>query len=146
MREWVLISVAIIYVVCLAIVDGVFNRLVFLENRHFEYEHPSKERIYKLREWRYLGLILLFVLPCLLPSVVAWVIGGIHYVMVYWIVLCLVQWDLIFGKILFNNWWGDTPSIFLPWLGRFWLPLKIAIWFRLLMVMGIVYLLTQTNI
>ncbi len=113
----IFITISALYVTCLALVDGLFNRLVFRNNRALPYHSRVKQEIFSRSEWQYIGLILLIVLPVIIPIIISYVIGGIQYVCVYLAVLMFIQWDVIFGKLVFDNWWGDTPSIALPWVG-----------------------------
>ena len=119
------------YVAALAVVDGFFNRLVFREVRKLPYESPAKEPIYALPEWGVIGAVHLVFLPVVFPCLTAWAIGGLKYVLAYLAVLCLVQWDMIFGRIVFDDWFGDTPSIALPGLGWRRFPLGPVVAVRL---------------
>lgn len=126
---WVISAV---YVSLLAIVDGVFNRLIFRAHRTLPYDSLHKSKIYTLPEWRYIGVILLFILPAVLPLPISYALGGWPKVIEYLIILMLVQWDIIFGKIVFDDWWGDSPSIALPYFGWFSFPLKYIVLGRIL--------------
>ena len=119
------------YVAALAVVDGFFNRLVFRGARKLPYESPAKKPIYALPEWRVIGAVHLVLLPVVFPCLAAWAIGGRKYVLAYLAVLCLVQWDMIFGRIVFEDWFGDTPSIALPGLGWRRFPLGPVVAVRL---------------
>ncbi len=121
MLFFVLIST--IYVLSLAVVDGLFNRLVFRADRKLPYGSSGKRKIYHLPEWKYIGVIFLVVLPLIIPLAVSWMIGGLKYVLVYLAIFSLVQWDMIFGKLVFDSWFGDTPSIDLPKIG--WISISI---------------------
>lgn len=116
-NEMIFILISIFYVISLAILDGVFNRLVFRENRKLSYFSETKQRIYKLNEWKYIGLILLVILPIILPTVLILFCLNLRYFLLYLVVLVSVPWDNIFGKIVFDDWFGDTPSIALPIVG-----------------------------
>ena len=116
-NEMIFILISIFYVISLAILDGVFNRLVFRENRKLSYFSETKQRIYKLNEWKYIGLILLVILPIILPTILILFCLNLRYFLLYLVVLVSVPWDNIFGKIVFDDWFGDTPSIALPIVG-----------------------------
>lgn len=135
--------VSIIYITLLAVLDGVFNRLVFRENRKLSYFSETKQKIYKLPEWRYIGLILLIILPIALPFIVIIILLGVKYFMLYLFILMIVPWDNIFGKIVFDDWFGDTPSIALPVIGWKHFKLKTTILFRVIMTMtlAVIYFL-----
>lgn len=62
--------------------------------------------------------------------------------LVYWIVLLLVQWDVIFGKLVFDDWLGDSPSICLPKVGWLSFSLQLVIAGRIILaaILGFVYL------
>lgn len=85
-------------------------------------------------EWKAIGVILLVILPIVLPVVVSYLVGGIHLTLVYLIILCFVPWDIIFGKLVFDNWLGDTPSIALPFIGWKHVSLKKSLIVRILLV------------
>lgn len=116
-NEMIFILISIFYVISLAILDGVFNRLVFRENRKLSYFSETKQRIYKLNEWKYIGLILLVILPIILPTILILFCLNLRYFLLYLVVLVSVPWDNIFGKVVFDDWFGDTPSIALPIVG-----------------------------
>lgn len=141
MNDLTFITISALYVCCLAIIDGVFNRLVFRSNKKLPYEHIAKQKIYLLPEWRYIGVILLVVLPVFFPAAAAYAIGGWQKVLTYLIVLLLVQWDMIFGKIVFNDWWGDKPSIALPFIGWTSFSLRLIIISRIMLAIIIGLLL-----
>lgn len=133
MHDLIFILISALYVIALATIDGVFNRLVFRSNASLPYEHKLKQKIYTMSEWQYIGLILLLVLPLFFPIVASYAIGGWPKVYVYLIVLLLVQWDMIFGKIVFNDWLADQPSIALPYIGWTSFSLKFIVISRLLL-------------
>jgi len=122
MNETVFVILSTLYLISLAIIDGLFNRLVFRQSRKLSYFSPIKQKIYHNWEWRAVGVILLIVLPVVLPSAAAFLLGG-NYLKLYWIVLLLVQWDMIFGALVFDDWFGDQPSIALPVIGWMNFPL-----------------------
>lgn len=124
-------TIAALYILCLALVDGLFNRLVFREKRKLAYAAPAKQRIYQHWEWQYIGLLLLVILPVGIPVIVAFSLGGLQYVWIYLALLMVLQWDVLFGKLVFDDWWGDTPSIALPGIGWMHHDLKSVILARL---------------
>ncbi len=119
----VFIVLSALYVATLAVVDGLFNRLIFRELRDASYFSEEKSAIYKRPEWRAIGVLFLIVLPVIIPAAAAYALGGWRYVGTYAAILLLVQWDIIFGKIVFGRWLGDTPSIAVPKIGWVHLPL-----------------------
>jgi hypothetical protein len=125
------IIISVLYVSSIAIIDGCFNRLVFREYRKFAYSSKEKQNILRAKEWRVIGVFMLLVLPFFIPFIVSYAIGGIPYVLLYLIVFNIVEWDLIFGYLVFDNWFGDTPSIALPGIGWIHVPLKRSIYLRL---------------
>lgn len=137
MNLFTFILLSLIYVISLAIVDGIFNRLVFREYKKLSYSSKEKQEIYNLPEWRTIGVFLLILLPVVIPVSASFLIGGVRFVFIYLIVLMLVPWDIIFGKLVFNDWFGDTPSIALPLLGWKSVSLKNVI---LLRIFGILIL------
>lgn len=92
-------------------------------------------------EWKAIGLVLLIVLPIILPIAVSYMIGGSYFVLLYSIVLCLVPWDIVFGKLVFDDWFGDTPSIALPLVGWKHVSLRNSIILRILTVIILLLLL-----
>ena len=138
MNQWLFVVISVCYVAALAAVDGLFNRLVFRGSRQLPHHASEKQTVYTAREWGYVGLILLVLLPAVLPTVVAYAVGGMEYVALYWIALLLVQWDMIFGKIVFGDWFGDTPSIALPGIGWLRFDLRVIIATRVVLA-AIVY-------
>lgn len=136
----IFITISALYVTCLALVDGLFNRLVFRNNRVLPYHSRVKQEIFSRSEWQYIGLVLLIVLPVIIPTIISYVIGGIQYVYVYLAVLMFIQWDVIFGKLVFDNWWGDTPSIALPWIGWISNDLRRVIVIRMMFCLFFSYL------
>lgn len=143
MKKTTFIIISVLYLTSLALVDSLFNRLVFRQERTLPYLSQQKEIIYKYWEWKAIGVIFLFFLAIILPSVISYVIGrlsppennqqppksttnrGISFVTLYWIILLLVPWDLIFGALVFDNIFGDTPSIALPFYR--WIHLSLAL-------------------
>ena len=133
MTLFVLISA--IYVFCLALIDALFNRLIFREIKKLPYAAKEKQIIYKNWEWQGIGLILLVILPMVLPSLVSYLVGGWKYLGIYWVIFLTIQWDVIFGKLVFDDWWGDTPSIALPFIGWRQFNLKRVVWSRLILAL-----------
>lgn len=125
MPETAFVVISALYVCTLSLIDGLFNRLIFRSKRALPYTSPFKQRIYKRKEWRAIGVLLLIVLPLILPLSIAFLVGGVPYMVLYAIALLLVPWDIIFGRLVFNDYWGDTPSIALPYVG--WLQINLAL-------------------
>lgn len=115
----IFILISTIYLLSLAIVDSLFNRLVFGENRQLPYDSKIKTKIYQKWEWSAVGFIFLIFLPIILPSFIAYLLGGVQLFTTYLIVLFLVPWDLVFSILVFDNLFGDKPSIAIPFLGWF---------------------------
>lgn len=136
-----LIVLSFIYLVSMAVVDGMFNRLIFREDRKLPYNSSQKQKIYKKWEWKVIGVLYLLVLPLIIPTTVAYIIGGWWYVLGYGIVFLVVQWDMIFGKIVFGSWTSDTPSIAIPIVGWIQVSLKRWLIIKLLVLIAIVALL-----
>lgn len=137
------ILLSAIYTALLAITDGLFNRLVFREIKDEPYESAKKQAIYKSWEWRYIGLIFLIVLPIIIPGIAAYFLGGVKFVLIYLAVFSLIQWDVIFGKLVFNNWLGDSPSIALPYFGWFKFDIKGIIVFRTLLFLVLILIINK---
>jgi hypothetical protein len=131
----ILTILSILYLTSLAVVDGLFNRLIFREKRKLSYFSEYKQEIFKLWEWRGIGFIFLLFLPIFLPVVTLYLFAGITYVTTYLIILILFPWDFIFGALVFNNWLGDTPSIALPYFGWTNFPLWKVTLVRILLAM-----------
>lgn len=68
-------------------------------------------------------------------------IGGIEYVLVYILILAIIDWDIIFGKLVFNKWFGDLPSICLPFAGWIHFKLLPTIIIRLIVAILIISIL-----
>ncbi len=140
MNIYLFIIVSSLYIVSLALIDGLFNRLIFRDIKKLPYESKEKAVIYQLPEWRYIGVFFLVVLPVLIPLIVSYFLGGLQYVLVYLAVLLFWQWDVIFGKLVFEDWFGDSPSIALPFVG--WLKFNIFVVIGVRLVLfGIVVLM-----
>ena len=54
------------------------------------------------------------------------------------LILAVIDWDIIFGKIVFNKWFGDLPSICLPVISWIHFKLLPTIIIRLLVILAIV--------
>ncbi len=134
---------SVIYVCSLAVIDGVFNRLVFRENRKLSYFSPKKRQVYQMSGWKVIGIVLLIVLPLIIPIAVSFALGGIKFVLIYLIVFTLIDWDIIFGKLVFDNWLGDTPSIALPKIGWKHIDLKKSILIRVIFLIILTILLLK---
>lgn len=117
------IFLSILYVTSLAIIDALVNRLIFRENHKLSYFAEEKKIIYKRKEWVLYCLLFLIFLPVIFPVGLAYLIGGTKYILIYIIILSVIDWDVIFGKIVFDNWLGDLPSICLLKFG--WINLKL---------------------
>src|SRR3989338_1836038 len=140
MSGTIFIILSILYLISLATIDGLFNRLVFKEKRKLSYSSSYKKNIYKKWEWKIIGIIFLIFLPLILPSVIAYMSGGITLVTTYWIIFLLVPWDMIFGALVFDNCFDDTPSIALPFYGWVNLPLWLVIIIRIILAIFLIVL------
>jgi hypothetical protein len=127
------IIISVVYIISIAIVDGAFNRLIFREHRTKPYHSPEKQQILGMWEWKVVGLLYLLVIPVIIPTIVSYALGGLYYAMIYLTVFCVIQWDVIFGKIVFGHWLGDTPHMALPLIGWFTMPLLKAVQLRLVL-------------
>ena len=138
----IFILISAIYIICLALVDGLFNQLVFREHASEPIDSEVKQRIYTLPEWKGIGIVLLAILPAILPTIALLILSDLEHLLVYWIVLLVVQWDMIFGKVVFHDWWGDIPSICLPIIGWQRYPLWLMTLLRLgaALLLGGVYI------
>lgn len=117
------ITISTIYVTTLAVIDSMVNRLIFRENYKLSYFSPTKQTIYKRPEWTLYCFLFLIILPVVIPVLVSYSLGGIKSVITYVLIFAVVDWDIIFGKIVFNDWFGDFPSICLPKIG--WVHFKL---------------------
>jgi len=140
-KEIVFILISALYIILLAVVDGLFNRLIFRENRKLSYFSKIKQEIFKRWEWTVIGILFLIVLPVIIPVTISFFIGGIKYVLLYLLILFIVPWDVIFGRLVFDDYFGDTPSIALPFVGWLNIPLKIVYTVRLILVLILVCLI-----
>lgn len=135
----IFIIASMIYVTSLAVVDALVNRLIFRENHKFSYFSPEKEKIYKMKEWQWYCFLFLIVLPIVIPVTLSYLIGGPQYILIYVLVFVLIDWDIIFGKVVFDKWFGDLPSICLPFVG--WIHFKIVPTIIIRLVLAILILL-----
>lgn len=117
------VTVSAIYITALAVIDALVNRLIFRENHKLSYFSPTKKAIYKRPEWTLYCFLFLIILPIFIPILVSYSMGGIKFVITYIFIFAVVDWDVIFGKIVFNDWFGDLPSICLPKIG--WIHFKL---------------------
>jgi hypothetical protein len=136
---------SILYIISLITVDSMFNRLVFREHRVFSYDSLEKKAILARYEWKVIGVVLLLILPFVIPFCVSFYIGGINYLLIYIIIFSLIQWDVIFGRVVFGTWIGDTPHIALPIFGWVSMKLKNAIKLRLIIaiIAGIILIIIR---
>ena len=130
MKISVFVLFSILYVITCAATDGVINRLTFREHVDEPYTSSWKKKIYKRSEWTFIGILLLILIGFLYPSIASFAIGGIKYVFIFLAIFSFVSWDIIFGKIVFNNWLGDSPSIKLPGIGWIQVTLKKSLILR----------------
>lgn len=93
------IIMAVLLQICLACIDGFFNRMI--RNHIEDWE--------KFSEFEWITWFLL-VGCTFLPALMIWTISEFH-ALIYGISFCIVQWDLIFGRIVYGGWTNDTPSI-----------------------------------
>ncbi|KKR87985.1 MAG: hypothetical protein UU32_C0002G0010 [Candidatus Woesebacteria bacterium GW2011_GWB1_41_10] len=112
-----------LYVTSLAVIDGLVNKLIFRSNSTLSYFSKEKREIYKMKEWYWYCFLFLIILPFVVPIALSYLIGGLQYIFVYILVLVIIDWDIIFGKLVFNKWFGDLPSICLPYFG--WIHFKL---------------------
>ncbi|MBI3380112.1 hypothetical protein HY029_05135, partial [Candidatus Gottesmanbacteria bacterium] len=117
MIDIVFIITSTIYISSLIIVDGMFNRLIFRSHRKLSYFSLKKQKILKRWEWKVIGVLYLIVIPLIIPCFVIYEFLGWRYILLYLIIFSVIHWDLLFGQIVFNSWFADTPSIALPFLG-----------------------------
>ncbi len=139
MKTSVFVLLSSLYVVSLAVVDGLFNRLVFRRKRKFPYFSFFKQSIYKKWEWRAIGVVFLIFLGVVWPTFISYLAGGISLAILYLIVFFLIPWDIIFGILVFDDPWGDMPSIAIPFHGwinfSFWSFAIIRIIIVLLLIL-----------
>jgi hypothetical protein len=102
----------------------MFNRLIFREIRKASYFSEEKKPIYERNEWVFVTFFFLIFLGFIAPVAGSYAIGGMKYVFVFLAVFCFTSWDLIFGRIVFDDWFGDIPSMKVPVRGWIHTPLK----------------------
>lgn len=139
----IFIIISAIYITSLAVIDGMFNRLIFRKHRTLSYYSHQKQKILKLWEWNVITILFLFLIPIVIPCVVSLALGGVRYMLLYISVLLFIQWDIIFGKIVFNNWLGDHPSMSLPIIGYIHFPLYPVVVVRLLLFVITIFILLR---
>ena len=118
------VVLSFLYVVACAVTDGMFNRLIFREIRTFSYFSEEKKPIYERTEWIFVSFFFLIFIGFIAPVLASYAIGGMKYVFIFLAVFCFTSWDLIFGRIVFDDWFGDIPSMKLPIKGWLHTPLK----------------------
>ncbi|MBI5358494.1 hypothetical protein HZB69_02590 [Candidatus Amesbacteria bacterium] len=145
MTDFFFILIGVVYVFSLSIIDSLVNRLIFRENHKLSYFSIIKQRIYKRSEWVVYCTLFLIVLPVLLPIAIAYQTGGLNYILGYIFILSVVEWDMIFGKLVFNDWFGDLPSICLPKIG--WIRFKLwpTVLARLFVALSILFFFLLQN-
>lgn len=137
---------SICYVVACAVTDGAVNKLIFREHAKDSYDSNWKKEIFKKKEWAFIGMSFLIFIGVIAPVVASYVIGGFKYVFIFLAIECFISWDMIFGKIVFDDWFGDTPSIKLPWIGWIHMSLKLNLFLRLVLGMIFTYLAVSYRI
>lgn len=133
------VVLSFLYVVACAVTDGMFNRLIFREIRTFSYFSEEKKPIYERNEWTFVSFFFLIFIGFIAPVLASHAIGGMKYVFIFLAVFCFTSWDLIFGRIVFDDWFGDIPSMKLPFKGWLHTPLKQNLMVR--GVLGVICLL-----
>ncbi len=118
------VVLSFLYVVACAVTDGMFNRLIFREVRTASYFSEEKRLIYERNEWISVTFCFLIFIGFIAPVLASYAIGGMKYVFIFLTVFCFTSWDVIFGRIVFDDWFGDIPSMKLPFVGWFHTPLK----------------------
>ena len=134
---------ATLYVVACAATDGLFNSLIFREHRRLSYFSTEKRLIYLRGEWSWISVLFLVYLGFVAPSLASLAIGGLRYLFVFWLIFLLVNWDVIFGRIVFDDWLGDTPSMKLFGLGWIHTSIWVSIGARLVLAAAIAYALRR---
>ena len=112
------------HVIFCALTDAYFNRLIFRELAPLPVRSDEKRPIYERGEWVFISAFFLIGIAVLIPCGFAFLIGGLSYVLLYLAVLAFVQWDIIFGRVLMGDWFGDLPAMKVPKLG--WIRLKLG--------------------
>ena len=123
MKLFLFVVVSALFTAAVAATDGFFNRLIFREHRTKSYFSDEKQEIYKRWEWNAISILFLIFIPVVVPVLASYAIGGWDYVLFYLLVFLLVDWDMIFGRIVFDDWFGDIPSMKLPGIGWLHTPL-----------------------
>ncbi len=141
MALWFFIICCILWSVSVALVDGMFNRLIFREHRRLSYFSEQKQAIYKRNEWVFITIFYLILISYIFPSIASLAIGGVKYWLIFSIIFALVDWDIIFGRVVFDDWLGDLPSMKLPKLGWLHTPLWLSIVIRLVIAAVLVLIL-----
>ncbi|MFN7950828.1 MAG: hypothetical protein U0610_03805 [bacterium] len=134
---------ATLYVIACAATDGLFNRLVFREHRRLSYFSTEKRLIYLRGEWSWISVLFLLYLGLVAPSLASFAIGGVRYLLVFWLIFALVNWDVIFGRIVFDDWLGDLPSMKLFRLGWIHTSIWVSIGVRLALAGVIAFALAR---
>jgi hypothetical protein len=112
----VFIILAVIFQISLACVDAFFNRMIRNNIENWE----------DLDDYHWITLFLLFFCT-FIPVGMIWMISEFH-ALIYGICYCIVQWDVIFGRIVYGKWLGDTPSMK---IGGKWFKMKLRYVFML---------------
>ena len=95
----VLIILAVLFQICLATTDALFNKMIRNHVENWE----------DLGEFEWITLTLLVGCSFLPAGMLATI--SFKAVWLYGVIFCFVQWDMIFGKIVNNKWFGDTPMM-----------------------------------
>ena len=135
----VFIVLSAMHVIFCALTDAYFNRLIFREIAKLPVLSKEKKEIYDRKEWSYVSLFFLIGIAVVIPCGFAYLIGGFSYVLIYLAILAFVQWDIIFGKVLMGDWFGDIPSMKLPKFGWLRVNLKAVVLVRLVSAVVLVY-------
>jgi len=129
-----------LHVTFCALTDGYFNRLIFRELSPLPVLSEAKKPIYDRREWVFISVFFLIGIAIVIPCGFAYLIGGLGYVLMYIVVLLVIQWDVIFGKILMGDWFGDLPAMKVPKLGWLRFNIKLVVIIRLVAAAILVWL------
>ena len=95
----VMIILAIFFQFCLALTDAFFNKMIRERIENWE----------ELSEFEWITVTLLFGCTFLPAGMLALV--SITAAWLYLLAFCFVQWDVIFGRIVYKKWFGDTPMM-----------------------------------
>ncbi len=93
------IIIAVLYHISLACIDAFFNKMIRRNIKDWE----------NLPEFEWITVFLL-IGGSFIPLAMLWIISPFHAI-VYGICFCFVQWDLIFGKIVYGEWFKDQPML-----------------------------------